>query len=295
MEFNVFRSWVYARRISKFPRTGLERLIDHLADHHNRFSNYLHKRIDEHFDKKSFNFADRSFLRENWLSKAKAILEQYDTYLVSREDAVDFRFIPTIIITDIPISDGFFSFTNGPIGLISTANWKHYFKPASALDYVLTSTQRLAVRMIFNSQIGSHFETKGCIWDYCQYQPDARISIFNGYICEQCSRKLADSGLTAEQIDKLQSLASNKWLGGKSDQYSISGILSKNYKYDLSRSTGPSGGFFTALLDGLRAEAAEIFRTSLRWSIIIAITLLITTKFPSAVTLYKSVKAALAP
>lgn len=294
MEFNVFRSWVYARRGSKFPKSFFQKLIVLLSSRHNRFSRYLHQRIDDHFDKKEFRFHDREFRKEDWLLKAKGIIDQYDAYLASRDDKVDFRLNPIIIVTDVPIADGFFSLTNGPIGLVSTANWKYYFKPASTLDYVLASTQRLALRMTFNSQIGSHFETKGCVWDYCQYQPDARISIFNGYICEKCSRKLAEAGLTDENIDKLQLLTSNKWLGSKSDQYSVSGILSKNYKYDLSRSTGPSGDLFTALLDALRAESAEILRTSLRWSIIIGLTLLITTRFPSVIALYKSVKESLA-
>ena len=178
---------------------------------------------------------------------------------------------------------------------MSTANWKYYFKPASTLDYVLTSTQRLALRMLFNSQIGSHFETKGCIWDYCQYQSDSRISIFNGYICEDCCHKLGDAGLTREQVGDLQSLVTNNWLGAKSDQYSVSGILAKNYKYDLSRSTGPSSSLFSVILDGLREETVYIVRWSVRWSVIIVLTLFIITRFPSVVSLYESIRQVLLP
>lgn len=294
-EFDVFRTWIYAERETRFPQTIIQRCVGWFASRHNRLSSVIHKRLTAYLDKCAFNFKGDTFKQDDWLLSVKRIVEQYDSYLITRSHPVDFRSIPTIVITDLSISNGFFSYTNGPLGLVSTANWKHYFKPASTLDYVLTSTQRLALRMLFNSQIDSHFETKGCIWDYCQYQPDSRISIFNGYICVDCCHKLTEVGLTHEQVDDLQSLVTNNWLGAKSDQYSISGILAKNYKYDLSRSTGPSSNFFTVILDGLREEIVYIIRWSVRWSIITVLTLFIITRFPSVVSFFESVRQVLLP
>ena len=282
VEFDVFRTWIYAERETRFPSTVRERCVNWLGKWNNRLSGIIHKRLTSRLDKRAFHFNGNTFKSDIWLPSVKSIIEQYDAYLIQRPIPVDFMAVPTIVITDLPISNGFFSFSNGTIGLVSTANWKYYFKPASTLDYVLTSTQRLALRTLFNNEIGSHFETKGCIWDYCQYQSDSRISIFNGYICEDCCHKLYDAGLTREDVSDLQSLVSNSWLGAKSDQYSISGILAKNYKYDLSRSTGPSSSLFAVVLEGLRDEIVYIVRWSFRWSIVIILTLFIISKYPPA-------------
>lgn len=287
LEFSVFNYWLY----SKITKGGLRGILPYLAEKYggprNRLTTLLARKYRAKLDVHAFPELKKEIDRNRWFSQVQENLKLYDTWLKSRETVpVDCDGMSTIIITQTPISDGFFSLSNNGIGIISIANWSSYFKPVRPFDYLLVGVQRLSLRLACAGSLASHYETKGCLWDYCQNQPDARIGLLNGYICEVCNEKL-ESSVGKDSCASLRRLISNEWVGHSDDKFSPAAILSKIYSYDLSRSKTFNSRIFSRIRDAMPEEMGKVLVDAIRWSAIVILTMLTVSCFPGLIHMVK--------
>jgi hypothetical protein len=162
----------------------------------------------------------------------------------------------------------FITYAGDDIGIVSVAFWREFFRPASALEFVLTSVQRLSLRMSFVGDIGSHYPTRGCLWDFTAHQPDVRIGSALGFLCETCMSTIRPR-LSIAEFDDFQRLIKNDWIGSRDDQGSVSGHIWKHYRYDLTRYSGLHIGFFSKTWQAIPPEAAKFFGEVAKWLAIV--------------------------
>jgi hypothetical protein len=274
IEYSIFHFWIYSDRALKRPAGLLDRLRNRLDVYQNAFSVWLSRKNKAKLEYAAAPLFQRPIDSGSWRKQCSEVLSAYDAWLRQRTHPVHCEGIPTIIITETPITNGYFSLSEQGIGLISTANWSKYFKPVSALDYILSAVQRLSVRLVYSDLLPSHYATKGCFWDYSQHQPDARIAILNGFICSECEQRMKGV-MDDDEVDSLRVLVSNKWLGNQSDQYSPSGMLAKIYGYDLSRATGLRAGRLSKVADAFLSELGKMLGLVIKTAVLVLVTLFI--------------------
>jgi uncharacterized membrane protein YqaE (UPF0057 family) len=280
VQFEIYHFWIYAASTNNWPRNWVEKLREWYGNSGLPLSSWVDRRNRASLDYREAPIFKRGLSVDGWFNACQSAVSSYDAWFKQKGRLYDVIECPSIIITEAPIDGGFISFTRGEIGLISTANWRKMFKPVSALDYILMSVQRLTVRLAFSNQIGSHYPTRGCLWDFDHHQPDARISILSGYICETCRMKLVEA-VGEPSYAQLEALIGNTWLGNKTDQYLTASVLAHVYKYDLSRSTGLSASFVRRVMDSLAPEAGKVILEGIKWAFVLTLTLTITAYFPS--------------
>lgn len=220
-------------------------------------------------------------LNENtWFTDVATVLNQYDSWVSARtSNKYDSNPDPAIVITETALPNNYISFCEKNVGIISAAGWKSFFRPASALEYLLTSVQRLSLRLSYGV-IGSHYPTRGCLWDYEINVPDVRISAFLGFLCETCRNCLKKSVSPAD-YDEIIRLVENQWIGSKDAPSSVAGVLAKNYRYDLNRSTGLNPGFMTTITRSMQSEVGKAITDIVKWVVILLLTILVASYFPS--------------
>lgn len=135
------------------------------------------------------------------------------------------------------------------------------------------------MRLAFTEEVGSHYPTRGCLWDYDDHQPDALIAILLGHICHTCKAKLSNAVGDATS-EEFAGLVANRWLGDKSVQFSPASILAHVYNYDLSRSTGLNTNFFTRVRNSVGGELGKIVSEAIKLAAVLIITLALTAYFP---------------
>ena len=276
IQFEVLHFWIFGN--SQRPLTG----------HWNRFLIWLQERLP-----RSVRLVQRyrsaldlqvapSFSEtiEHNLDKVRAAVDDYDKwFLGSGWNSYDSELSPAIVITETPLAGHYLTICKQQLGFISLADWKEFFKPGSALEYILANVQRLSLRLCYGSQIGSHFPTRGCIWDFDVHQPDIRIAAFLGSLCETCKGRLKQ-GTTDTEFSEIEQLISNEWIGRTDDPFSVAAALVKNYKYELRKPTGLTPGLLSSISQSMRTEVGKFFFDILKWVLILIITLLLASYFP---------------
>jgi hypothetical protein len=295
IEFSIFNHWLYSQTVGGPPAGLLGVFGRRLSGPRNAFTAWLARRYRAALDTRAFPEFRKRIDRKTWRAICQEKFKAYDDWLRARPSVpVDCAGMATIIITQAPITDGFFSLSDSGLGLISTAYWSDYFKPVRPFDYLLAAVQRLALRLACSGQLSAHYETKGCLWDYCQHQPDARVAILNGHICEECGAKLSHA-IGDEGAETLRRLVSNAWVGQSGNELSPAGVLSRIYMHDLSRSMSFNSRLFSRMRDVMPAEIGKMVVDGLRWSLVIAMALLVASCFPQALRSVKEQLAELEP
>lgn len=285
VQFEIYHFWIYGIKEHGLPKGFVEKFIFWYGDTSLPFSKWLERKNRSVIDQREAPAFRSPLPRDKWLSACTQALHDFDQWFKT-QNQYDVTECPSIIITEASIEGGFISFTNNNVGLISMAKWKSFFKPVSALDYLLFSTQRLTMRLAFTKHVGSHYPLRGCLWDYDDHQPDARIAILLGHICQTCKTKLiAASG--EDTYNDLARLVENKWLGDKSIQFSPASILANVHKYDLTRSTGLNASFYARVMDSLGSELGKILSEAFKWASVLIITLTLAAYFPSVLSKIK--------
>lgn len=282
-QFEIHHFWIYSRK-SQGPLGGWRNSkLEIIQGRYERFVPWLVRKYRTLLDLRAAPDFRNYFDEDSWIVPAKQAVDSYDHW-VSNRQANHFDSIPapTILITETNFRDHYISFCGNDIAVISIAEWKQFFKPASALEFILTSVQRLSLRLWYGPAIGSHYPTRGCLWDYAINVPDVKISSFLGYLCETCRTALRHSLGPTEYREIIQ-LIENKWTGDSESASSVAGVLAKIYKYDLSRSTGLNPGIIRFILGFMRAEIGRATIDILKWVVILLITIALASCFPSIV------------
>lgn len=285
LEFELIHFWIYAYQAHRGRVYGPERLLEWYVDHLLPGSKILSRWLRARYDCRAAPSFSKPLAHETWRKDALGALNSHLTWVERRPEPVD-RTQPTVIITETPLENNYISLTHGKIAVISAARWKEFFRPVSALDYILAATQRVTLRMSLSSSIRSHYPTRGCLWDYCQHQPDSRIAILSGHICSECLEALQRELTPAETVEVVQ-LVQNKWVGETAVLHSPASIMEKVYKYDLSRTSGLSSSVLKRILDAAVPEAGKLVVEALKWSLVVVLTLTIASYFPSLIKAYK--------
>lgn len=282
VQFEVYHFWIYGIKAHGLPKGWIEKLLFWYGDSTLPFAKWLDRKNRSVLDQRAAPIFRSDIPRDSWFAACSQALQAFDMWFKSQNQN-DVTECPSIIITESPIKGGFISLSNEGIGLISTAKWESFFKPVSALDYLLFSTQRLTMRLAFTEQVGSHYPVRGCLWDYDDHQPDARIAILLGHICQTCKSKLI-SAAGEQTYTQLATLVENKWLGNRSVQFTPAAILANVHKYDLSRSTGLNASFYSRLKDSIGSELGKIISEAIKWASVLIITLTLAAYFPTVLS-----------
>jgi hypothetical protein len=165
--------------------------------------------------------------------------------------------LPTIVITETPLSGGFISVTEDNFAIVTVAEWQRIFAPPSALEFLLLSVQRLALRVSFKPVLKAHYPTRACIADFTPYISDFKSAILVGHLCSDCSALLSNM-LSEDEMKDLRHLVSHKWLGKLEESGSVASNLKRVYEYDLSRTRGLRPSLVERTTDIL--WSSEVFR-----------------------------------
>lgn len=150
---------------------------------------------------------------------------------------------PTILVTETALEGGYFGWSDEKFAVVSTAEWKKHLVPTSLIEYALSLIQRYAVRMSLSPRVGSHYPTRGCIWDFDAHQPDAAMAHLVGYLCESCQRLVLEN-TDEDQLRELRQLLSHSWIGDVDDPGTVASTLKRAFMYDLVRTRGARASFW---------------------------------------------------
>ncbi|MET4728592.1 hypothetical protein ABIE09_002403 [Lysobacter enzymogenes] len=223
----------------------------------------------------------------DWHKIAKGALDTYDRWTESKKRNGDSQPCPSIVITETPIEGNYFSLCDDGIALISLANWRRFFSPSSAAEFVLSASQRVALRLVYGDEIRNHNPTRGCIWDFCQNLADAKVSCTLAYLCETCEanlRKVAEQ----KQIDEVKQLISNAWIGDTGKIGTVAYDLKKLYAQDLHRASAHHVGLWSAIKSGMKSDAGKLVLDVLKSAGTALLVVFLALKFPDVSRLIKS-------
>lgn len=280
VQFEVCHHWIYSNEnfVGK-RRLGFWESLQGWLEWLSSFGDGAKMRRFSRMDRLNPSVPTGKIDRGGWRKEYGRVISGYDEWMAGKGPyCYDSGPAPTIVVTETPISGGFFCDSDDGIGIISTAQWKNLFKPVSALDFVLAIVQRVSLYLIFPG-LSSHYVTRGCLWDFAHHQRDARISIMTGHMCQTCRDVLLNQ-TDSEMLKKIELLVARQWVGDRDIQFSPASVLAHVYKYDLSRSTGVSSTFFRRVWASFEPEFGKIFGEALKWSAVIAITALMASNFP---------------
>ncbi len=281
LQFEIHHFWIYSKKKNGNLTGWWNKKRVSFGDKYERFVPWLERRNRALFDLHAAPAFRDNFNVSTWSTSVQEAISGYDTWVVGRlANNFDNMPAPTIVITETAIQEHYISFCENDIAIVSTAEWKQFFKPASALEYILVSVQRLSLRLCYGPLIGSHYPTRGCLWDYDINVPDVRISAFLGFLCETCRNGLGKA-IGPNEYNEIVKLTENHWIGDRESPSSIAGILAKNYKYDLSRSVGLSPGFMSRLTRALPPWVGKSIIDIVKWLTILLLTIWIASCFPS--------------
>lgn len=143
----------------------------------------------------------------------------------------------SIFITQLPIEGHFYGAGYPDVALLSFADWKKYFAPPSALEFILRGVQQYAIFFLAAAFSGNHLATRGCIFDYNKYLEDMRNKILISYICEDCESELKRL-VGDEKFNQIDRLVRLSWIGKVDEPGSIANILKSSFGYDLDLTKG---------------------------------------------------------
>ena len=280
IEFEVAHHWVYGATLPDanpiFRRITKLWLEDRLPK-----IDWLERRIIRRLDLRAAPFLRKPLTRHRWYNAARSVVDNYDSWFASSGyNKFDTQPQPTIVVTETPIGGGYIGSARDDIAVVTLAGWNRFFKPGSALEYILVSVQRYSLRLLYKN-IGSHYVTRGCIWDFDVYQPDTRIAAYTGSLCSTFRRNLTEVISNEEMVD-ISKLITNEWIGSNDVTTSASAILKKVFHYPLRRSTGLHPGIMESISHGMRTEIGKFFFDILKIVLAAVGTLYIASRFPEA-------------
>ncbi len=279
IEFEVVHHWIYGSCIP-VERTIREKIEWRLSEQFPRLER-LERRIRTQLDLRAAPFFANYLTHRGWYETAKKAVDNYDNWFANcNYDKFDTTPQPTIIVTETRFEGGYLGSSRNSLAIVSLAQWKKFFKPGSALEYILGSVQRYSLRLLYKN-IGSHYATRGCIWDFDVHQPDSRIAAYMGVLCSTCRSNLSGAMPPAEFRD-IERLIANEWIGSNDTPTSPSANLRKIFRYPIRRSTGLHPGIIESLSHGMRTELGKFSFDILKVILAALGTLYIASKFPDA-------------
>lgn len=250
-EFEVCHHWIFlavngskANVLSRFWRAwtdvtlrGVNLPGSHFAE--KRYSESLERLVYPEL-RKDLGIGNLTELRE--------IVEAHEEWLASK-DGYGGKQGPcaTVVVTETPLSGAYISNSVGNLAVVTLSNWRQYIYPQSKIEFVLASVQRLAARVAISNRLGSHYPTRGCVWDFTANVRDFKAGALVGHICDEC-RPILGEALTQEELDQYSQLVDRRWIGKLEDVGSVASNLKRVYGYDLSITRGVTPSFLDRIV-----------------------------------------------
>jgi len=112
---------------------------------------------------------------------------------------------PIIGITKRPLDNNldnnWFSNVNSDysVAIVSTDQSEIYSPPFGVEDYLKSEILLSILLMLSKMNIG-HYETRGCLFDFCENKKDVVVKLHSGSICADCKARLMYYGETEEML-----------------------------------------------------------------------------------------------
>lgn len=135
-----------------------------------------------------------------------------------------------LIITEQRLPANWYLYGRGDFTILSLADWDKRFAPPSALEFVLRAAQMTCLRYLRST--ATHFETRGCLFDFNARIADARNMALIGVLCPECRASVV-SEAGQGVLDEFGKLTNRAWLGSLSDPGSVAAILKKAFGYNI--------------------------------------------------------------
>lgn len=138
------------------------------------------------------------------------------------------------LLTNTAFSDYYYYVGEETWAVIALGGWENEYAPPSIVEYYLSFVVLAAIDVRTN--IGRHFETRGCIFDFNASLADARLSVLSGHICESCAHSITTE-TSSRVLNDTRLLLARPWLGDSSNPSDVA-VTVKKLGYDLFRTSG---------------------------------------------------------
>jgi hypothetical protein len=258
-EFSVHHHWVFAG--NKIKMRFWHRSLDWWSEQRLPFRKWARGRFTAALDLQQVPVFKKKMSSKDFSAHITELLQGHDTWFRSLPPSYggnDLFSGATIVITETPFEGAYFASAEENVAVITVAHWHRHFAPPSVLEFVLRMVQRYTARVAFLPVVGSHYSTRGCIWDFDANVNDARITTTISFICANCESALSRA-LPPEKLDALKKLIDHRWIGKIEDTGSIASNLRRMFEYDLARTRGLSPSFLDRVKDVGTAQLATLF------------------------------------
>lgn len=257
-EFEIYHYWAYVALTQK-PFSWITRAFGYLGEKALVFRYLFLRKYAARLDRKLAPSL-RSTLPLNKITGTfSEALKKHDEWLMQLRPSYGgggIEHAPSIVITETPFFGDYYGWSEGDLAVISVANWKRRFAPPSVFEYVLTNVQRYSLRLAFGPEVGSHYPTRACIWDFNAALEDIGTGILVGYLCSNCESTLATQ-IDDQELQEVKRLLSNKWVGRVDDPGSVARNLKTVFGYDMARTKGLSRGLRDRALEAATSEVIK--------------------------------------
>ncbi len=112
-----------------------------------------------------------------------------------------------IALTSRPLSNNYFSLTNRDYSkaVITTDQSELYVPQFTIEEYLQEEILSTALLMQAKMNIG-HYDTRGCLFDFCENKADIAIKLYTGSICSDCRARLEYYGVPPSDVIAAQRL-----------------------------------------------------------------------------------------
>jgi hypothetical protein len=110
-------------------------------------------------------------------------------------------------ITHKRLDNNYFSDINetNQLAIISLYGWDIYSPPFKLTDYIKLEILESVLGMLCIANIG-HYDTRGCLFDFCADKKDIIVKLHSGSICADCKARLMYHGMAEEIPSSLKIL-----------------------------------------------------------------------------------------
>ena len=155
------------------------------------------------------------------------------------------------------LEKGYFGWSTSDVAIACVGEWPEKVHASVFVEFILDQVQRYALRLAIDDRLGSHYPTRGCVWDFDANIEDARLSPLIGYLCASCEQLLT-ARVTATNYEKYVSLLEDKWLGTTDAAGSVASNLKRIFGYDLARTRGLSASFLENVREAASSEIVKL-------------------------------------
>ena len=153
------------------------------------------------------------------------------------------------------MEDNDFACWEGTTSFITTYSWDKIYSPPSVFEYLIHST--LISLLCLHPQLGkllvdTHWDTRGCCFDYTRDKKDNKVDVSLGYVCDEC--RTAITSMDPELMAEIDHILSRAWIGKIDTFDSVAYNLKCFFRFDINRDSG----FNKTWLDKVKDYVSDI-------------------------------------